>query len=556
MYGAPHVHSPCAMRLQAGRRWVTPTWCLWWALSPPGCGETATRDTSDRETPAHEVPANEAVTCEALRRLPNAKIEEASATDLVWLMIEPNRSAPLVVNLADARIAGRSGRIVASRRPDDMGAPMRWLVTEQHAISLRRVEREAIEGEWLPCGDTRPTPYSLSPLAWRVPTASPEFVEVARFPKRPSEWPDERTSDMTLVGKQLLVVARGPDGLRVLKRRESGELEEVSHLAAALGDDYNDVVAIDERHVAVASASHGLLVVDLATPEAPEITVTDFPAIAPRDGHSVVVHGTHMLLAQAPVVGTGAVVVFDVSNPAAPRQLSRWSARSGEDAHDVSVRGSRVYVSSLRGGVTILDWKLDDAPRVIARLPGLAAHSANYLGKGNSAGDVTQGSNGFEAERWLWAEERLGGSLHVVHVDQVSGVRDAGVETEDADVSSPARDTVTLAARRLPTRLLAPWGSDEWISSAASPHLAHCEKHLCFVAHYQLGLRVLDLGQAEGEEPQLRAWYPTWKVSERGERTWLRGASGVVVDGTRVYVADTESGIVVLDYKSATPEQE
>lgn len=543
MFGAPYLHTARAMMGWHGPGRMIPAWSpgMWISsLVLVACSETGSS------------PSTPSPSCEELRRLPDSSIERGSATDLVWLMTKPNRLDPLVVNLEDARIAGKPGRIVSRREPGQSN-PTRWLITEEHAISLRRVDRELVQGEWLRCGDGSVTSYSLSPLAPRVATASSGFVERSRFPEQALAWPHERTSDITLVGKQLLAVARGPDGLRILQRHDGGDLEEVSHLAAPLGDDYNDVMAIDERHVAVASARHGLLIVDLTVPEAPEITASDLPAIAPRDGHSVVVDGTRLFLAQAPVMGTGAVVLFDVSNPAAPRELSRWSAGPGEDAHDVSVRGSRVCVSSLRGGITVLDWAFSDAPRVVARLAGLGAHSSNYIGDGNVGDDAGHDA----AERWLWAEEQLGGSLHVVQIAETRATEDAGSADADGGALPSGDDTVAFDARPLPTRLLAPWGSNEWISSAASPHQAHCEKSVCFIAHYQLGLRVLDVRQEEdGQEPQLRAWYPTWKVSEQGERTWLRGASGVAVDGTRVYVADTESGIVVLDYSPATHDDE
>jgi hypothetical protein len=77
------------------------------------------------------------------------------------------------------------------------------------------------------------------------------------------------------------------------------------------------------------------------------------------------------------------------------------------------------------------------------------------------------------------------------------------------------------------------------------------------VAHYQLGLQVLDVGSFEEAGRAalgvaVVAQYPTWRPSALGESMWLRGATGVALDLPWVYVADTDAGLVVLRYDAAT----
>lgn len=464
-------------------------------------------------------PSCESLVAEAEREAPH---QLTAVTDSMWLVAEPKSPQPLVVNWADARIAGQPAlwRSEGGRH---------WLVSDAYALSLDAASRSRVEGRMLACGRgevntgardaNSAAPYDATPLAPRVAARRGELTLVARFPDAATPWPDSRTSDLARFGETFVAVARGPDGLRLLEfRPESSALVETSHLATVTDDDFNDVVAIDERYLAVASRRFGLVIVDVSDPALPHVVADGLPLIRPRDGHSVAIAEGRVYLAQAPAVGTGAVVAFDVTNPERPREVWRWDAPSGEDAHDITVFGDAVYVSSLRGGITLLD-VTRDLPRVAARRRGLAAHSASFI-------DAAR-------ERLLWSEEQVGGSLHVVDVVREAG----GIELRD----------VRLAATYVAGAFDAGGAA---VPFAASPHLTTCRDGVCFVAHYQLGLVVLDL-RGEPSLPVLDSarifgTYPTWSPTPRAESTWLRGAVGVEVDGPFVYVADTELGLAVL----------
>lgn len=477
---------------------------LWFGVATSiACSERSPIPSLDRET-----------TCASFTSLPNARRLPSEAADVVWLARVPGAQEPSVVNWDASRINGRAGR-----RVDAHGTT--WLVTGRSALSLRESSAARTAGVWLDCENGHVEDYVATPLAPRYAEATGGLREVGRYPEGENDWPYERTSDLTLVGRDLIAVARGPDGLRILRRDENGNVSPVSHLDAVLGDDYNDVSAVGERHVAVASKRRGLVIVDLADPSMPKIVADELPWISPRDAHSVFVEGERVFVAQAPAAGTGAVTAFDVTVRSAPRQLWRWTADAGHDAHDVAVRGHRAYVSSIRGGITVLDWQRGAQPTVAARYPGLGAHSGTYVG-------------GSDPEFWLWAEERVGGRLHWVEVAQ----GDRGVH---------------LTGDTLPSqfRVATPGSEGPWLTSMASPHQAECRDHVCFVAHYQLGLRVLPIVSSAGGMRSAQrpiASYPTWLPSVSGEASWLRGATGVALELPWVYVADSENGVMVLHY--------
>lgn len=474
-----------------------------------------------------EVEAEEL--CEDLSRGPESSGLEvgqlAALEDVVWLVTEPPTQEPLVVNVRARRIAGRPARLIVRGQ-------RHWLLSDAHALSLEGPEPGSLEGTWTQCdkpGSSRH--YVAGPLAPAQRSEPAGLIELGRFPTRAADWPEERTSNLALVGSELLAVARGPDGVRLLQRRpeEKTALEERGWLPAVIGDDLNDVAALDGRYLAVASKARGLLIVDVSDPSQPRTVADYLPSVLPRDGHSVTVVGTRLYLAQAPATGTGAVVAFDVEDPKRPRQLWRWEAAEGQDAHDLTVSGQYLYVSSLRGGITVLRSTSGEEPTVFVKRRGLAAHSCSRL----------SGSD----ERLLWGEEAPGGSLHLVVVNQ-SGPTASVEET-------PVRSWFRRAAQ----------GANPWVVSMASPHHSECTERACFLAHYQLGLRVLDvatLGGAEesGSGTALLASWPTWQASSLSERTWLRGAVGVALDLPWVYVADTQVGVLALRYTPTTERSE
>jgi hypothetical protein len=80
----------------------------------------------------------------------------------------------------------------------------------------------------------------------------------------------------------------------------------------------------------------------------------------------------------------------------------------------------------------------------------------------------------------------------------------------------------------------------------ASPHNIECADGICYVAHYQLGLRVFDWRRPEVTITMPVATFSTWQATSDGELDWLRGASGVLLTSSVVYVLDTQTGLFAL----------
>ena len=454
----------------------------------------------------------------------------------MWLLTKPQLSDPPVVNFSVPRANGQTGRFVTHDDDD-------WFVfraQDNHvrfALRLLNVSPARIDGDIVVCDQPiRATsnlqPFIALPLA---PSRARAFglENVAQYPApdatdgesgcrtdgaRPHGWPFERSSDLAVLNSSLLVVARGNDGLRVLdvSQVETGTLAERAHLPAAPGDDYNDVAAISESVIAVASRRNGLMIVDLAAPESPALIEGSLPLDAPRDGHNVFVADDNVFLAQAPASGRGALVAVDVRDPSSPKTRWRTPLAAGHDAHDVFVAGQTAYVSSLRGGMYTFDVANGEQ---LARISVPNAHSVALL--------PVHGSQ----SRLLLTEETVAGALRLL--------------------AFPEADLTKMATRPLTQT----WNSDAsvegvstLVESAATPHKLQCVSDRCFIAFYQLGLRVLDF--TSGDEalaaPSLQASFPSWSPSPLGELNWLQGATGVAVDLPWVYVLDTCAGVLAL----------
>ena len=70
---------------------------------------------------------------------------------------------------------------------------------------------------------------------------------------------------------------------------------------------------------------------------------------------------------------------------------------------------------------------------------------------------------------------------------------------------------------------------------------------LAHLAHYQDGLRVLDL--SDPTRPRPVAWANTWTYAGARGRSFYEGAVGLDVDPAtrRIYVADSERGLLIYE---------
>lgn len=506
-------------RTQVGPRLLATT-CIWLTSTTWSCSQRASGP-----------PVSETVwSCDELERAPErASAVPSIAAAAVWIAKEP-LAEPVVFNFAEARANGTLGRQV-------MADGQAWFIFSlpltRLAVGLDDVSSYRIEGKFITCGHldsstVAPRPFTALPLAPTVPRAEGLHL-IARYPPAESsveacasgehtalDWPP-RSSDLALVGS-LLAVARGPDGLRVLdiSQTSEGTIREVGHLPAAVGDDYNDVESIDDVTVAVASQKYGLVIVDLSQPHLPSVLSHSWPLQAPRDGHNLWVVEDRLFLAQAPPVGTGALAAFDVADVRSPRLLWRTQLAGGHDAHDVFVAGRTAYVSSLRGGLYLVDTHTGQWQR---RYPLPFAHSVGRL--------EDRGPD----ERYLLTQETPDSHLQLLTIDASSKeLRSRPLPQSWIDHSLPTQRPVKFL-------------------SAAAPHKLTCRGDTCFVAHHQLGLRIIDVGPSDAvfDAPTLKAYFHTWSPHPESERNWLQGATAVAVDLPWIYVLDTCAGVLALE---------
>jgi hypothetical protein len=112
-------------------------------------------------------------------------------------------------------------------------------------------------------------------------------------------------------------------------------------------------VGISGNYAFVASGREGLSVVDLRNPSKPfRVTRVPTSAVAKR----IEIRGNLALVANTPTYfyqSDGALDIFDISNPTAPRLLSRVEGEG--NAIDVAMAGRYAYLANSARGLQILD---------------------------------------------------------------------------------------------------------------------------------------------------------------------------------------------------------
>jgi hypothetical protein len=302
-------------------------------------------------------------------------------------------------------------------------------------------------------------------------------------------------------------LARGRDGLRTV---------DVSNPAAPLDvggfqpsdDFYNDVkvLAHDNGHrYALMAGFNGLVVLD----------VTDPSAVLPAGQHTGTLGGAHSVFLEtvdgtplAYVVDGGQVLeVVDLTRPEAPQMLARQVGRS---YHDIFAEERRVYING-SPGLQIIDVGLE----------GDVTEVGQYDWHDTIGDDIQQYP--YSHSNWVTtiagrrvsvlAAEGYGSYLIVVDVEPTSATFLARLGEYHPRPEISLHNLIALGTR-------------------------------VYVAHYQAGLRVLEISDP-GAIHEL-AYFNTFDEA-CGGGTFYEGAFGVDVDPAArlVYVADTR-GLIIL----------
>lgn len=129
---------------------------------------------------------------------------------------------------------------------------------------------------------------------------------------------------------------------------------------------------------AYAKSYYGLVVVQLgAGTDASIVATSDVVPLTPSESRVINWVGQTLLIGHG-----GRVVAFDVSNPAAPLQLSDVGFPSA--IYDLAVVGSRVYVAAETSGVAVYDYANPAAPTMVGQINneqvyGVAANANNVF---------------------------------------------------------------------------------------------------------------------------------------------------------------------------------
>ncbi len=325
-------------------------------------------------------------------------------------------------------------------------------------------------------------------------------------------WPGGITVNVRVLA-DVAYLANYGDGLRLVDVRDPAAMSDLGHLPVEYpdaGEIYNDVKLVNRasdgrRFALMASNRVGVVVVDVSTPAAPTIAAhfgTPANGETAINVHTLALVGTRAYLGN-PGVG---LEIWDVADPATPVLLGLWSHPSGEGyLHDLYVVGDRAYLAYWDAGLQVLDVAAPATPRL--------------LGTYVDYGELTSHS--------VWTAP-VGGRTLAVHGDEQYGAHLRVVDvTEDAAFLTE----------------LGQWQTRPEVSI----HNLMIDGELALAAHYQDGVRVIDLGNPRA--PTTRAWFNTWPGPAAGYgESFYEGAVGIDYEPgrRRLYVADSHRGLLVL----------
>ncbi len=267
------------------------------------------------------------------------------------------------------------------------------------------------------------------------------------------------------------------------------------------GDSYWNGVWAKDDALYVASNNRGLLVFDIANPADPQL-LRALPGAGYIDVHTVFVDGNR-LYAMSP--SHGEVLIFDVTDARQPVLLNRHmvpGASFSAFPHDAFAQDGRLYVNHWRLGFQMLDVSdaLNVRPVGEYRYPRSTSHTSRVRRYG---------------ERLIAFE----------------GGEDWGAHLRVLDITDPAQVKLIGEYRLRP---------------GVSIHNMELKGDRLYLAHYQDGVRVLDVSRPE--HPKEVAYYNTWRETDpyRGF-SFYDGAIGVRLPGDGyLYIVDTSRGLLVF----------
>lgn len=166
-----------------------------------------------------------------------------------------------------------------------------------------------------------------------------------------------------IVDNSYVYVADGSFGLRVLNVTPSNELTSVGSLSVQADGRFYDLKK-QGNYLYVASRKEGLLVVDVSMPASPKL-VTSIVEPDPADTSKVIEPSFLQLQGDRLYVSAGNYyLIYDVSTPAAPVQLGRYTASSPNQR--AVIFDNFAYVAAYNKGLRIIDVSVPSTPELIS----------------------------------------------------------------------------------------------------------------------------------------------------------------------------------------------
>ena len=299
----------------------------------------------------------------------------------------------------------------------------------------------------------------------------------------------------------------------------------------------NDVKINETRNLAVITREgasdrrNGIVILDIRTPAHPKV-VSSFTENLTAGVHNVWIEGD---LVYAVNDGTRALHVVDVSDPAAPEQVGRWQIEN-EDRylHDVTVKDGLAYVSYWNDGLVILDVGAGIAggtptePAEVSRIAYRGEFGPETYGNTHHA--VPLGDYVFVGDEIFGCDVCVNGPRGYVHVIDVS------------DIENPRE----VAWYRVPE---------------AGTHNMWAEDDRLYVAHYQGGLRVVDVsGELRGDlydQDREIGWFmPAGNSEEQAFRPNATMTWGPQPFKGNIFLSDMNSGLWIVDFADEGEDSE
>lgn len=265
---------------------------------------------------------------------------------------------------------------------------------------------------------------------------------------------------------------------------------------------------------------NGIVILDVATDPAHPRILSEFRETTAAGVHDVWIHENRVYLTND---GTGDLHIVDITDPRNPRESGRWSiGRQGRYLHDLIVQDGILYLSYWDDGLVILDvggggkgGTLDE-PVFISQY--------KYGPYGNTHHAYRYKDYVFVTDELLGREEGAkengpGGYVRVIDV---------------SDIENP----VEVARYEVPE---------------AGSHNTWVENDTMYVAHYQGGLRVVDVsGELRGDlyrQGREIAWYDTAAPEGKAHTPGQAMAWSPQPWKGRVFVSDLNSGMWILELR-------